>query len=78
MSNAEVQLGILISFVILGFGAVMWYKKQQKLKQKSRMFDIEIAEKETHEKINSLDPDSLIDEANKFMGSGSRNGSDDK
>jgi len=78
MSNAEVQLGVLVSFVILGVGAVMWYRKQQKLKQKARMFDLEIAEKESHEKIDSLDPDYLIDEVNKYQGRGSGNGSDNK
>lgn len=60
-------IGIGISMLIGGWAIWMW--KQKLIRDaKARAFDIEVKEKETKSKIDSMDPDSLIEEANKFMG----------
>lgn len=60
-------IGIGISMLIGGWAIWMW--KQKLIRDaKARAFDIEVKENENHEKVDALDPDSLIDEANRWQG----------
>lgn len=60
-------IGIGISMLIGGWAIWMWKQKQIR-DAKARAFDIEVTENENHEKVDALDPDSLIDEANRWQG----------
>jgi hypothetical protein len=61
--------GIGAGLILAISGFILWWSKQQKIRnQKARQFDIEIYEKEVHAKVGSMDPDSLIDDVNKWAG----------
>lgn len=60
-------LGLGIS-ALLGCLAIYLWRQKQLRDVKARMFDIEVLEKEAKETISKMDPDSLIAEANRFMG----------
>lgn len=62
--------GLIVAIAIISFLSfvIVMIRRQQKNNQKARMFDLEVYEKETKEKVDSMDPDSLIDEVNKWQG----------
>lgn len=65
----EIYKGIGLGLAaLLGAVGVYFYRKQLIANNKARLFDIEVLEKEAHEKIDSMDPDSLVDNANKWAG----------
>lgn len=51
--------GLLATFIVI------WWRKNQAMKQKARAFDLEISEKQVKENIDAMNMDTLIDEANK-------------
>lgn len=53
---------------LFGVLAVYAFKRWREQIAKARAFDMEVAEKEASEKIDNIDPDSLIDELGKWMG----------
>lgn len=65
----EIYKGIGLGLSMLLGGVAIWLWRQKKIRDaKARAFDIEVVEKENHEKVDALDPDSLIDEANRWQG----------
>lgn len=68
MNDFASQIVIIVVFISILGGIILWIKQMKKNEQKARMFDLEVQEKEIHNKINSMNPDELIEEVNRWSG----------